>query len=137
MKHIANKIKIYKELKADIVYIDLEIEDLEDNFLGVQAQPSGEKTGSTNKFSSVVENQFEKYQEEREKLEREKKHKEREIRKIDNALSVLTKEEKEIINEIYIEHKKYKPLEIKYDRTYQRIKQMEIIALKKMGRYLK
>lgn len=136
MKYIANKIKIYKELKADIVYIDLEIEDLEENFLGVQAQPTGEKTGSTNKFNSVVENQFEKLQREKEKLQREKRHKEREIKKIDNALSILTKEEREIINEIYIEHKKYKSLEIKFDRTYQRIKQIETEALKKIEKYL-
>jgi len=65
MKKIAKRIKRYKELKADIVDIDLKLQELEEDMLGITEQPSGERTGKTYKITSSVELQAEKHLEER------------------------------------------------------------------------
>lgn len=136
MKKIAEKIKRYKELKADVVEINLKLQELEEEMLGITAQPSGERTGKTYKITSGVELQAEEHLERRERLLRARSKKEREIARIDNALTVLQEEEREVIETVLIEQKKYILLEIKYNRSYSRIKQMEYEAMKKMQKYL-
>ena len=136
MKKIAKRIKRYKELKADIVDIDLKLQELEEDMLGITAQPSGERTGRTYKITSSVELQAEKHLEKQERLLRERATKTREIARIDNALTVLKEEERDIIETALIEQKRYSLLEIKYNRTYSRIKQIEGEAVKKMEKYL-
>ena len=136
MKRIVNKIKSYKELKADIVDIEIRLQELDDEMLGIAAQPSGERTGATYKITSVVEMQTEKYTEKKESLLEAKRRKERELIRIDNALTVLKDEERDIIETVLIESKKYSILEIKYNRTYTRLKQIEEQAIRKMSKYL-
>lgn len=136
MKKIAKRIKRYKELKADIVDIDLKLQELEEDMLGITEQPSGERTGKTYKITSSVELQAEKHLEKKETLLRQRATKTREIARIDNALTVLKEEERDIIETALIEQKRYSLLEIKYNRTYSRIKQIEGEAVKKMEKYL-
>lgn len=136
MNKVADRIKRYRELKADIVDIDIRLQELEEEMIGISAQPSGERTSSTYKITSTVEIQAERYLERKEKLLEEKARKEREIKRIDNAMTVLKEEEKDIIEIALIEGKKYSLLEIKYNRTYGRIKQIEGGALRKMKKYL-
>ncbi len=136
MKRIVDRLKGYKELKADIVDINLRIQELEEEMLGVSAQPAGERTSNTYKITSPVEIQAENYTEKKDKLLEIKKRKERELARIHNALTVLTEEEKDIIETVLIERRKYSLLEIKYNRTYTRLKQIEEQALRKMSKYL-
>lgn len=136
MKKIINILKKYKETKADIVHIDIELQELESNMLGVSAQPSGERTSQTYKVTSTVEIQLENYLEKKEQLLERKKRKERELARIHNALTVLKEEERDIIETVLIEGRKYSLLEIKYNRTYTRLKQIEEQALRKMEKYL-
>ena len=136
MKDTVKRIKKYKELKADIVSIDIKIQELEEDMLGISGQGTGERTGKTYKITSSVEQQAERHMKEKDKLLREKAMKEREIARIDNALTVLKEEEKDIVVTALIDQKRYAVLEIKYDRTYSRIKQIEYEALKKMEKYL-
>ena len=135
MKDTVKRIKKYKELKADIVDIDLKIQELEEDMLGISGQGTGERTGKTYKITSSVEQQAEKHIKEKDKLLRERALKEREIARIDNALTVLKEDEKDIILTALIEQKRYAILEIKYDRTYSRIKQIECEAVRKMEKY--
>ncbi len=131
-----HRIKKYKELKADIVDIDIRMEELEEEIVGISAQPSGERTGQTYKITSSVEQQAEKLMEKKEELIKIKADKERELGRINNALTVLTDEEREIIETVYIEHKKYWKLEEKLNKTYARLKQIEKVAIKKMAKYI-
>lgn len=136
MKDTIKRIKRYKELKADIVDIDIRIQELEEEHLGVSAQPTGERTGKTYKITSSVEIQAEQHIKEKDKLLRKRVSKEREIARIDNALTILKEEERDIVLTALIEQKRYGLLEIKYNRTYSRIKQIEGKAVKKMEKYL-
>ena len=136
MNKVADRIKKYKELKADIVDIDIKIQELDEEMLGVSAQPNGERTGKTYKITSSVEQQAERHLEKKDRLLKLKAKKEREIARIDNALTILKEEEREIVETALIEQKKYSLLEIKYNRTYSRIKQIEGDAVRKMEKYL-
>ena len=60
---IKDKIKRYKELKADIKYRELKLEEIEENIIGITAMPSGEKTGATYKVTSQTEIKAIKYAE--------------------------------------------------------------------------
>ena len=135
MKDTVKRIKKYKELKADIVDIDLKIQELEEDMIGISGQGTGERTGKTYKITSSVEQQAEKHMKEKDKLLRERALKEREIARIDNALTILKEDEKDIVVTALIEQKRYAILEIKYDRTYSRIKQIECEAVRKMEKY--
>lgn len=136
MKNIAKRIKKYKELKADIVDIDIKLQELEDDMLGITGAGPEERTGKTYKITSSVEQQAEKHLEKKDRLLKLKAAREREIARIDNALTILKEEERDIVETALIEQKKYGLLEIKYNRTYSRIKQIEGEAIKKMEKYL-
>ena len=109
---------------------------MEEDILGVRAITYEERTGKTYKIASSVEKQAERHLEEKDKLLKLKAKKEREIARIDNALTILKDEEREIVETALIEQKKYSLLEIKYNRSYSRIKQIEGDAVRKMGKYL-
>lgn len=136
MNKVVERIKKYKELKADIVDIDIKIQELDEEMLGVGSIAYEERTGKTYKITSSTEQQAERHLEKRDKLLKLKTAKEREIARIDNALTILKEEEREIVETALIEQKKYSLLEIKYNRTYSRIKQIEGDAVRKMGKYL-
>lgn len=136
MKNTVKRIKKYKEIKADIVDIDIKIQELEEDMLGPTGIGFEERTGKTYKITSSVEQQAEQHIKEKDKLLRLKVMRERELARIDNALTILKEEEKDIVRTALIEQKKYGLLEIKYNRTYSRIKQIEGEAVKKMEKYL-
>lgn len=136
MNKVVERIKKYKELKADIVDIDIKIQELDEEMLGVGSIAYEERTGKTYKITSSTEQQAERHLEKRDKLLKLKTAKEREIARIDNALTILKEEEREIVETALIEQKKYSLLEIKYNRTYSRIKQIEGDAVRKMEKYL-
>lgn len=136
MNKVVERIKKYKELKADIVDIDIKIQELDEEMLGVGSIAYEERTGKPYKITSSTEQQAERHLEKKDKLLKLKTAKEREIARIDNALTILKEEEREIVETALIEQKKYSLLEIKYNRTYSRIKQIEGDAVRKMGKYL-
>ena len=136
MNNTIKRIKKYKELKADIVDIDIKIQELEEDMLGPTGVGLEERTGKTYKITSSVEIQAEQHSKEKDKLLKLRVMREREIARIDNALTILKEEEKDIVITALIEQKRYALLEIKYDRTYSRIKQIEREAKMKMEKYL-
>ncbi|MDB2123708.1 sigma factor-like helix-turn-helix DNA-binding protein [Clostridium paraputrificum] len=101
MNNTAKRIKKYKELKADIVDIDIRLEDKEDK-----------------------------------QLLEIRRAKELEVRRIENALTVLTDPHKEIIEEVLINNRNYSYMQERLNLSYSRVKQLEGIALKKMQKYL-
>lgn len=62
--------------------------------------------------------------------------KENEIKRIDNALSILNEVQREIIDSILINNKRYCYLEEKLCLSYPRIKQLEAKAINNMKKYI-
>lgn len=137
IKEVREKVKKYKELKADIVDIDINIAETEEEYIGITASPQGERTSPTYKITSSVENQAEKHQEAVEKLLHIKFIKENQIKRIDNALSILDETHREVIKDTLIENKRYSYVQEKLHLSYQRVKQIEAEALREMQRYIR
>ena len=133
---VREKVKKYKELKADIVDINIRIAEMEREYIGISAMPQMERISPTYKITSSVEQQAEKHLEEVAKLKNMRLIKECEIERIDNALSVLTDIEKSIIIGVFINRHKYSMVEDKVHLSYPRIKQIEQSAISKMRKYI-
>ncbi len=136
MKKVKDKIKKYKSIKADITNIDIRLQEIEEELLGVTSMENGERTSKTYKIVSGVEVQADKYMNEKEKLLKEKVVLLRELRRIDNAMSVLDEIEKGIIEILIIFNRSCELALMKYNLSYSRVKQLQAEAIKKMGKYL-
>lgn len=95
----------YNKVKAQIKNIELDIESIKNEFNGLGAIGYEERTQSTNRFNSSVENEVVNREIEVNQLERYKRQKEIELLKVDNAIGSLTEREKVIIEMRYF--KKY------------------------------
>ncbi|ENY98773.1 hypothetical protein [Clostridium thermobutyricum] len=136
MKKVKDKIKKYKSIKADITNIDIRLQEIEEELLGVTSMENGERTSKTYKIVSGVEVQADKYMNEKEKLLKEKVVLLRELRRIDNAMSVLDEIEKGIIEILIIDNRSCALAQMKYNLSYSRVKQLQSEAIKKMAKYL-
>jgi len=136
MNNTISRIGKYKEILADIGEIDIRVQELEDEILGISGQGMEERTGKTYKITSSVEQQAEKLMERKEELYKQQIAKKRELKRIDNAITILTEEERDIMQIIHIEHRKYYVVQEKLMLSYQRIKQLEKQAIIKMERYI-
>lgn len=137
IKEVRKIIKQYKRFKADIVDIEIRLKELEQDVIGITACPQGERTSKTYKITSSVENQSQKHMEQVEKLLHVKFIKQNQIKRIDNALSILDEIQKEIILYILIENKRYSYVQEKLHLSYQRVKQIEVEALREINRYIR
>lgn len=136
MNNTIYRIRRYRELKADIFELNLRLTEIEEEMLGVSGQSGEESTGKTYKITSSTENQAEKLIDKKDEVFKSIKEKQRELDRIDNAMSILLDEEREIISIAHIEHKPYWKLEEKLNRSYARIKQIEHDAIAKMRKYI-
>ena len=137
IKEVRAIVKSYRELKADIVDIEIKIKEKEEECIGITATPQGERTSPTYKITSSVERQAEKHTEEVDKLLHYKFIKEMQLKRIDNALSILDDIHKEVVESVLIQSKRYSYIQEKLHLTYQRVKQIECEALKEMQRYIR
>lgn len=131
-----NRIRKYKEILTDIGDIDIRIQELEEEIFGISGQGIGESVGKTNKITSSVEKQAEKLMERKEELYKQQMAKKRDLQRINNAITILNDEEKEIIKSVHIEQKRYYVVQDKLKLSYQRVKQIEKQAAKKMEKYI-
>lgn len=137
MEYIRQMLKSYKQLKAEIKSLEIEIEELRDSDnLGPSAICYEEKTGMTNKFCSQTENEAIRLTEKITILERDKRQKERYIEKIDNALSVLNEKERQVLEIKHINGYRWDTVTYKLDISYPRCKQIEEAAIKKITPFL-
>lgn len=132
---VINKLRSYKGLKADVKSIEFNIEEIEEE-IGLTGLSTEEKTGKTYKVTSSTEQQALHIIEEKEELLFKKYKVEREIKRIENALTVLNDDEREVLVLAHIEQKKWYSICEKFDRSYARLKQLEGNALEKLKKYL-
>lgn len=122
----------YPSLKAEIKNIDLEIEELENDYVSCGAIGYDEKTQNTNKFSSAVENKLTTKETRIPYLRREKRKKEIQVERIDNMLSILTEKERIIIELRYFKRLEFDDIGdiVERNGTYLMSKRKEIIENK-------
>jgi DNA-directed RNA polymerase sigma subunit (sigma70/sigma32) len=79
---------------------------------------------------------FEIPESEKQKLIIEREKTQIQIERIDNALSILNDEEKDIMEIVHIEHRRYWVVEEKLNYTHQSIKTIEAKAIEKMKPFI-
>jgi DNA-directed RNA polymerase specialized sigma subunit len=102
-----NKDKVRKMLnsylvwKSDMENIDLEIEELFNNY-DVDGISIKENTGHTNKINNVTESKIVYRDDKIEKLEKQRRYCEINCKKVENAIQVLKEFEKEVVELKYM-----------------------------------
>ncbi|HHD2756447.1 RinA family protein [Clostridium perfringens] len=90
-------------MDIEIKLITAEIEDIKESYTGCVAIGYSEKSGSTNKFSSMVEDEIIRKEKDLFYLKRDLEYKVKLKRRIDLAIQTLrTKEEKDLVKLKYI-----------------------------------
>lgn len=107
----------YKKTKAEINILNRQLEMLKNDYRGTGAISYDEKSSPTNKFNSSVENEVIKRAKEIEELKDRIQSKEVEINNIDDALTILTENERWIVTERYFNQTRNKELAIKLNVT--------------------
>lgn len=96
----------YSMLKAEINNLELEIEELENEYEGIGAMVYEERSGATNKISDSVANEIIFKEKEVYKLNKMKRSKEILLSKINNALDVLDDNERKVVHYRYLNGKR-------------------------------
>lgn len=131
----------YKNLEIKIMNLDIDIETLKNSYCGVAPVNYKERTQSTNKFNSVVENEIIDREENMEdlirRLEIEKNYNVNLKKKIDNALKTLPEESFKLVELRYFKGKQTWTAigrKLNMDKDYCCRKRCEIIE--RLGRLI-
>ena len=133
-KQVEEMLQNYQVIKAEIRNIELDLQDIENNigFRGASNDPR--PSTPTYQFNSVVENEALSISREKaiESLKKAKHERVKNIERIENALSILTGKEEEVIRMYYF--KKYSATFIarNLDRTRCQVYKIKSFALKRM-----
>ncbi|MDK0738839.1 DUF722 domain-containing protein [Clostridium perfringens] len=124
-KKTENLLGNYNTLETEIKLIEAEIKDIQESYTGCGAIGYNEKSGPTNKFSSIVEDEVIRKEKDLFYLKRDLDYKVRLKRRIDLAIQTLrTKEEKDLIRLRYINQPKVSwgtvARHLKYNKDYCR-----------------
>ena len=99
----------YKRIKSAIEKIELDIEEIKNEYIGCGAIGYEERTGPTYNISRLVENEVIKKEQRINYLEYRKRQKEIEKRKIQIAINNFTLEQKELFDILYMSNRKRVP----------------------------
>ncbi|NJI82162.1 DUF722 domain-containing protein [Clostridioides difficile] len=100
------KLYSYKKAKAEIEKIGIDIEIIKNDYRGCSGIEVKEKSSRTYNTKSVVEIEVEEKERKLLLKEKEKRHKELLVEKIDNAMKILSEEEKKIVQYKYFSSNK-------------------------------
>lgn len=96
----------YSMLKAEINNLELELEELENEYEGIGAMVYEERSSNTYKISDSVANEIMFKEKEAYKLNKMKRSKEILLLKINNALEVLDDNERKVVHYRYLNGKR-------------------------------
>lgn len=134
-KQIEEMLKIYPVIKAEIRNIEMDMLEIENNvgFKGASDDPK--PSTPTYQFSSIVENEALSINREKllSNLKEEKKKRQKKIDRIENAMSVLSEIEEEIISLYYFKKSSVASISYKIDRDTSRVYRKKKYAIRKMA----
>lgn len=109
-KYIENMLINYRKNIAMIKNLELEIEEMKNDYKGCEGLIYSQKSCHTYKISNPVLKEVEHREEKLEKLMRIKRSKEIEKEKVDNLLSVLNEDEEKLIKLRYFKELPFKEI---------------------------
>lgn len=105
IKKIEGKLYNFNRMKAEVEYLKLEIEEIENDYKGCGAIGYDEKTGETYNISNPVENEILRKEKEIFKKKKERNKIEIRIKKILNAITILNEDEEKLVQYRYFNNK--------------------------------
>lgn len=96
----------YSMLKAEINNLELEIEEIENDYGNIGAMSYEEKSGPTNKISDSIANEIILKEKQSYKLKKMKRSKEILLNKINNAIEALDENERKVVHYRYLNGKR-------------------------------
>lgn len=105
IKKIEGKLYNFNRMKAEVEYLKLEIEEIENDYKGCGAIGYDEKTGETYNISNPVENEILRKEKEIFKKKKEQEKIEIRIKKILNAITILNEDEEKLVQYRYFNNK--------------------------------
>lgn len=132
-KKIETMLYNFNQTKVEIKNIKLDIELLENEYddgIGINYV---EKTGKTNKITSAVENMIIRKEAQINRLNYAMKVKEAEIKKIENALEILTDRERSIIEMRYFQKESNRNISAKLYITEEYVSSIKSKAIKSLA----
>lgn len=128
----------YNTLKAEIRDIELDIESIENDYVGLVGGGADyiKASSATYKFNSIVENEIVSKEKRLGYLKKLKRLKEIQLEKIHNMLTMLTEEQKEIIELRYFKKYKISAIACNLDVSEETIKKNRLMILGMLNRFL-
>ncbi len=133
-KQVEQMLKEYPVIKAEIKNIELDIQEIE-NMIGFKGVSDNPKPSTpTYKFNSCVENEALSITREKaiSKLKVEKANRLKKIERIENALSILSENDGEIIRLYYFKQMPITAISYKLDRTRGQVYKRKSYAVNSM-----
>lgn len=133
-KHVETMLKEYPVIKAEIKNIELDMQEIENTvgFKGTSDDPR--PSTPTYQFNSIVENEALSLTVEKaiSKLKRERANRLKKIERIENALSILSENDDEIIRLYYFKQMPIVAISYKLDRTRSQVYKRRSYAVSSM-----
>ncbi len=130
-KKVEARLHNYKYLQIQIDNLELDIEEIKNDYRGCGSINYDERTGSTNNISRTIENEIIDRERKLSKLLKTKSEKETEKRKIENSLTCLDIIETDFFNLFYNSKSKnsmkYIAMKMHMDRSYLYIFREKIV----------
>ena len=132
-KKVEKMLYNYKNTIAEIKILKRDLEIIENDYRGLGSIGYDERTQSTNKFNSDVENEVIKRAEKIQRLKNNIRLKEIEIENINDAIKVLNEDELTLVNERYFNKKTNKYVASVLNVTEDTASRYKNIIIKKLS----
>lgn len=136
-KDIENMLYRYNTLKAEIVDIGLDILSIQQGYTGIAGASDNEKPSTpTNAYNSSVENEVISKVTNIDKLEKVKGMKEIQVKRIDNMLTTIRDDEREIVDLKYFKRTRIKMIAYKLNVSEETIKKSTALIISSLVDFL-
>ena len=137
-KDVENMLYSFNSIKASVVDIQIEIDSVNNDYMGITGAGENDikPTSPTNAFNSNVESEVINKERRIEKLERLKKTKQLQVDRIENMLTTLREDERELV--VYKYFKKYSLNRIAglLDLSYETVKANRRLIISSLVNFL-
>ncbi|MBW8384448.1 MAG: hypothetical protein K0M69_18255 [Youngiibacter sp.] len=135
MNDVRHKLQSYNRLKAMIKSCELDIEELKSEIINAAPTISSERVQSSGISDSTADKAI-KIMERTSELEKRRKRLEIEKERIENAITILSPQEEEVIRLRYFERRTWSYIQEKLNYSFSYTRKIERRSLSKLTNYL-
>lgn len=137
-KDVENMLYSFNSIKASVVDIQIEIDSVNNDYMGITGAGENDikPTSPTNAFNSNVESEVINKERRIEKLERLKKTKQLQVDRIENMLTTLREDERELVSYKYFKKYSLNRIAGLLDLSYETVKANRRLIISSLVNFL-